>query len=621
MTQESYTVGLIRVGDNVKKYKLIDFREKNEVTIGRSQDATFCILSTMISRCHAVFKKEGDTWSIRDNKSLNGVFINGKRLEPHKPYILDDTDKVQLGVPKDGEQTAEFIFTFHYKIKVKRARPKSADEPDCSKSTQNSRDQCPLKRMKLNSHENNMNEKPSCSKGNIYKKPLPFDDYKDKLTKQQGVADVKLNEFELKLAEMQKVLREKEEEHEEMRRRLEAEKQERENQTLQMKEKLKEKEVQLENQTSELREMLKEKEEELNSELQKREEDERKMKEDLENQLMSREAELLEQLQSQKDALVIEKQKVEGDLQKAMERAIEEKNKELEEQLHKEKERLEKVITQKETEQKMLEAQLQATKQENNQQSEAILQTRQDILTNFSDLIETELQCSICNELYIQATSLNCSHSFCALCIAEWMKVKKECPICRAPVTSQMKSIALDNYIDTMVEHLSEELKTRRKHLVTTRKEEQAKIEKAKQEAARANDRGGRQGRGRGRRRGGRGQGGRGQGERGQGGRGQGGRVQRQAPNTTENREGHRPIIIESDEETDTGNVVVGVVEEEVEMEDLSDDSSSDSDAHFYSDLSDEDAIDGEPGAYYGGYGHCYRCGHRGHWANGCPYR
>lgn len=58
---------------------------------------------------------------------------------------------------------------------------------------------------------------------------------------------------------------------------------------------------------------------------------------------MSREAELLEQLQSQKDALVIEKQKVEGDLQKAMERAIEEKNKELEEQLHKEKERLEKV--------------------------------------------------------------------------------------------------------------------------------------------------------------------------------------------------------------------------------------------------------------------------------------
>lgn len=33
-----------------------------------------------------------------------------------------------------------------------------------------------------------------------------------------------------------------------------------------------------------------------------------------------------------------------------------------------------------------------------------------------------------------------------------------------------MRSIALDNYIDTMVEHLSEELKIRRKQLVAARK-------------------------------------------------------------------------------------------------------------------------------------------------------
>ena len=63
---------------------------------------------------------------------------------------------------------------------------------------------------------------------------------------------------------------------------------------------------------------------------------------------------------------------------------------------------IKKVITEKETKQKMLEAQLQTTKTEKDQQSEAILQARQDILSNFSDLMETELQCSICNELYIQ---------------------------------------------------------------------------------------------------------------------------------------------------------------------------------------------------------------------------
>lgn len=31
MTQEGFTVGLIRVGDKVKKYKLIDFRGRDEV--------------------------------------------------------------------------------------------------------------------------------------------------------------------------------------------------------------------------------------------------------------------------------------------------------------------------------------------------------------------------------------------------------------------------------------------------------------------------------------------------------------------------------------------------------------------------------------------------------------
>lgn len=31
------------------------------------------------------------------------------------------------------------------------------------------------------------------------------------------------------------------------------------------------------------------------------------------------------------------------------------------------------------------------------------------------------------------------------------------------------------------------------------------------------------------------------------------------------------------------------------------------------------DYYNGLSGAYYGGYGVCYSCGERGHWANGCP--
>ena len=50
------------------------------------------------------------------------------------------------------------------------------------------------------------------------------------------------------------------------------------------------------------------------------------------------------------------------------------------------------------------------------------------------------------------------------------MDVKKECPVCRAKITSQMHSIVLDNYIDRMVEKLTDEMKERRQNLIAERK-------------------------------------------------------------------------------------------------------------------------------------------------------
>ena len=50
------------------------------------------------------------------------------------------------------------------------------------------------------------------------------------------------------------------------------------------------------------------------------------------------------------------------------------------------------------------------------------------------------------------------------------METKKICPVCRAPITSHMRSIALDSYIDKMLEHLSDEMKENRKQLVAERK-------------------------------------------------------------------------------------------------------------------------------------------------------
>ena len=50
------------------------------------------------------------------------------------------------------------------------------------------------------------------------------------------------------------------------------------------------------------------------------------------------------------------------------------------------------------------------------------------------------------------------------------MRLKTECPICRTAITTQMRSIVLDSYIEKMVEQFSEDMKKRRQELVEERK-------------------------------------------------------------------------------------------------------------------------------------------------------
>ncbi|XP_061703917.1 uncharacterized protein LOC133515395 [Cydia pomonella] len=90
------------------------------------------------------------------------------------------------------------------------------------------------------------------------------------------------------------------------------------------------------------------------------------------------------------------------------------------------------------------------------------------------DIIETELQCSICSELFINAITLGCSHSFCKYCIDKWKKNKRECPICRTVITSECKSIVLDSLIERMMQ-TSEETKQKRQEILNARAELAAK--------------------------------------------------------------------------------------------------------------------------------------------------
>ncbi|XP_011871913.1 PREDICTED: E3 ubiquitin-protein ligase RNF8-A-like isoform X2 [Vollenhovia emeryi] len=103
--------------------------------------------------------------------------------------------------------------------------------------------------------------------------------------------------------------------------------------------------------------------------------------------------------------------------------------------------------------------------------SQNILETniKEDIYGKVGHIMDEQLTCSICSELFVKATTLNCAHTFCHHCIAMWNKKRKDCPVCRKPVISRIRSLVLDNFIESMIENLPPELKNRRKEIIQER--------------------------------------------------------------------------------------------------------------------------------------------------------
>ena len=94
----------------------------------------------------------------------------------------------------------------------------------------------------------------------------------------------------------------------------------------------------------------------------------------------------------------------------------------------------------------------------------------------FSSMQE-EFLCVICQELFVKAHSLSCSHSYCEKCITDWMKANKHCPMCRKTIEGKpVPSIAMDNAITKLVECLPEEAQKERAELLKERSS--TKIEK-----------------------------------------------------------------------------------------------------------------------------------------------
>lgn len=98
--------------------------DRDEEVIGRSSDCSICVRSVMVSRRHAVFRRDRATesWTVSDDCSMNGVYVNSQRVDPSQPQVLRAEDIVSLGPP----QRTNLVFRF------------VTDDPNCSVQGQRS---------------------------------------------------------------------------------------------------------------------------------------------------------------------------------------------------------------------------------------------------------------------------------------------------------------------------------------------------------------------------------------------------------------------------------------------------------------------------------------------------
>jgi pSer/pThr/pTyr-binding forkhead associated (FHA) protein len=68
--------------------------KQERTTIGRSPDCEIFLDDVTVSRRHAIALRQGETFVIEDQGSLNGTFLNRRRIESAE---LSDDDELQIG--------------------------------------------------------------------------------------------------------------------------------------------------------------------------------------------------------------------------------------------------------------------------------------------------------------------------------------------------------------------------------------------------------------------------------------------------------------------------------------------------------------------------------------------
>jgi pSer/pThr/pTyr-binding forkhead associated (FHA) protein len=68
--------------------------DQDRMSVGRTPDAAIFLDDVTVSRNHALLVRRQDGYYIDDLGSLNGTYVNRRRIESHK---LNDGDEIQVG--------------------------------------------------------------------------------------------------------------------------------------------------------------------------------------------------------------------------------------------------------------------------------------------------------------------------------------------------------------------------------------------------------------------------------------------------------------------------------------------------------------------------------------------
>ncbi|XP_007970937.2 E3 ubiquitin-protein ligase RNF8 isoform X2 [Chlorocebus sabaeus] len=431
---------LRRVGMSAGWLLLEDGRE---VTVGRGFGVTYQLVSKicplMISRNHCVLKQNPEgQWTIMDNKSLNGVWLNRARLEPLRVYSIHQGDYIQLGVPLENKENAEYEYEVteeDWETIYPCLSPKNDQMIEKNKELRTKR------KFSLDQLGSPGAEGPSNLKSKINKVSCES----SQSVKSQGkgeVASTPSENLDPKLTALEPSKNTgapiypgfpivTEVHHEQKASNSSASQR-----SLQMFKVTMSRILRLKIQMQEKHEAV------MNVKRQTQKGNSKKIVrmeqelQDLQSQLCAEQAQQQARVEQLEKTFQEEEQHLQGleiaqgeeDLKQQLAQALQEEEKE-------------KVQAQKE-----------------------------EVLSHMNDVLENELQCIICSEYFIEAVTLNCAHSFCSYCINEWMKRKIECPICRKDIESKTYSLVLDNCINKMVNNLSSEVKERRIVLIRERK-------------------------------------------------------------------------------------------------------------------------------------------------------